>query len=104
MATKLQSNVGVITARMRRKASALVRTTAFVIEGRAKELAAVDTGFMRSSIQTEQTGELSAIVGVGAEYAPHVEFGTVKAAAQPFLGPAFDDAREGFERGLRELV
>lgn len=59
----------------------------------AKELCPVDTGALRDSIYV-QHGFLSAQVGTDLEYAPCVEFGTYKMAAQPFLVPALK-AKEG---------
>jgi len=46
------------------------------IEGRAKEMAPVDTGNLRNSIQHRQTGRFEAEVAAHAEYAAAVEFGT----------------------------
>lgn len=37
--------------------------------------------------------ENQVIVGTALDYAPHQEFGTVRASAQPFLRPALDMAR-----------
>lgn len=50
------------------------------------------------------TSELEAIVAVGAEYGPHVEFGTVDQAAQPFLTPAVEAARETFVQKVAEVL
>ena len=53
----------------------------------------VDTGRLRSSIANEigQDGEgLVAVIGTNVEYAPYVELGTSKMAAQPFLLPALE--------------
>lgn len=48
---------------------------ALTVEGRAKVLAPVDTGRLRSSI-THRVAELHALVVAPVFYAPHVEFGT----------------------------
>lgn len=56
----------------------------------------VDTGRLRSSITNEigQDGEgLLAVIGTNVEYAPYVELGTSKMAAQPFLLPALEAAQ-----------
>lgn len=56
----------------------------------------VDTGRLRSSVthQVQQDGKgLVGIVGTDVDYAPHVEFGTVNMAAQPFLRPALGAAQ-----------
>jgi HK97 gp10 family phage protein len=95
--------------------SKLVRKTAFAIEGDAKTRAPVDTGALRASIYTvtsdggssrvpqgvEAAGPVErpsspteAVVAVGVNYAPYVEYGTRHTAAQPFLMPA-GVAKEG---------
>lgn len=63
---------------------------------RAKELAPVDTGRLRSSIANEIGHDdrgLVARIGTDVTYARHVEFGTRRMRAQPFLRPALDAAR-----------
>ncbi len=57
----------------------------------AKRLAPVDTGRLRSSITFEigQSGTfIVGRVGTNVHYAPHLEYGTVKMRARPFLRPA----------------
>jgi HK97 gp10 family phage protein len=66
------------------------------VEARAKQLCPVDTGRLRSSITHElatQGGQLSARIGTDVDYGKHVELGTARAAAQPFLRPGLDAAR-----------
>jgi HK97 gp10 family phage protein len=69
------------------------------ITSQATNLTPVKTGILRNSIswKTDKAsiGDLTTsvkagqgIVGTRTEYAPHVEFGTKKMAAQPFLRPA----------------
>lgn len=64
---------------------------AIQVDRRAKRLCPVDTGRLRSSIGNQLGRDaigLVAIVGTDVEYAPYVELGTSKMAAQPFLRPA----------------
>lgn len=52
---------------------------------------AVDTGRLRASITHEvrkESNQIIGLVGTNVEYAPHLEFGTNKMAARPFLRPA----------------
>ena len=63
-----------------------------VAEGYAKRLCPVDTGRLRNSITHQvNDSEKSVYIGTNVEYAPHVELGTYKASAQPFLTPAAQD-------------
>lgn len=69
---------------------------ALQVDRAAKQLCPVDTGRLRSSITNElgQDGDgLVATIGTNVEYAPHVELGTSKMAAQPFLLPALEAAQ-----------
>ena len=61
---------------------------AFLIEGKAKMLAAVDTGALKNSIHVENTGLAKRIVTDSVEYGIYVEMGTSRMAAQPFMVPA----------------
>lgn len=56
----------------------------------AKEITPVDTGRLRNSITHEVDGG-EVYIGSNVEYAPHVEYGTIKQKAQPFLVPAATD-------------
>ena len=63
-----------------------------VAEGYAKMLCPVDTGRLRNSITHQvNDSEKAVYIGTNVEYAPHVELGTYKASAQPFLAPAAQD-------------
>lgn len=129
MSFQLTSNIPQITGLLKQRASRLVRTTALNIEASIKvsmsgpksgrtykrrkkthtasapgEAPAIDTGALFDSLNTEMTGELSAVVGTNMEYAEALEFGSHKMAPRPFLGPAFEEAEPGFEAGLKELL
>lgn len=69
---------------------------ALQVDRAAKRLCPVDTGRLRSSITNELGADaegLLATVGTNVEYAPHIELGTSKMAAQPFLLPALEAAQ-----------
>lgn len=98
-----QSMLGKIIVGSEREASNVVFKTVKDIETDAKDLAAVDTGKMRASTKGKMTGKLSGEVNVGAEYAPHVEYGTEKMDAQPFITPAAERNRQPFEDGMKRV-
>lgn len=47
-----------------------------------------DTGTLRRNITVTQVGPLHVRVASNAPYSGHLEFGTSKMAARPFMGPA----------------
>ena len=72
-----------------------------------KDLAPKDTGFLQNSVEADVSrakSDLRGEVPVGADYGVHVEYGTVRQAAQPFLTPASEAQREPFARGVAAAV
>jgi len=58
---------------------------------------------LAESIRVEET-EDGAVVSAGVPYAPYVEFGTQRVAAQPFLTPAMEEARPGIVERAGRLM
>ena len=63
-----------------------------IVQGAAKPLTPLKTGNLRGSITYSISGN-EGRVGTNVEYAPYVEMGTSKMAAQPYLRPAADNNR-----------
>ena len=129
MSFSLKSNIPQLTADLKQRAAALVVRTAGRIETTAKlsfadsksgrtykrgkkthiasapgEAPAVDYGQLTNSVQWELSAELSAVVGTNVEHGMHLEFGASRTEPRPWLGPAFDEAAESFEKGMKELL
>ena len=113
------------------RAEALVDKVAFDVQGRAQNMAPVDTGALRNSIYTvtrksdgyrnaasaikaanpeAETAplpipdeELVAHVGPSVEYAIYQELGTSRMAARPFLIPAVEQLRNTWKQAWKEL-
>jgi hypothetical protein len=51
----------------------------------------VDTGALRASMGVRRLKQLAYEIHDGVEYGVHLEFGTERMAARPFVGPVFDD-------------
>ena len=81
-----------------------VAETLLLIESDAKTLAPVDAGYLRSSIHANFSGELAGTVSANADYAIHVEFGTSRMRAQPFLTPAYQQNKQEFLRNLKQAI
>lgn len=93
-----------IAAKLPVETSTVVRKTAFDVEAHAKTIVPVDTGALKNSITTEMDSSVSAIVAPHTEYAEYVEFGTYKMAAQPYMTPAAEAVRPGFEAAMKQLL
>lgn len=68
-----------------------LRIGAFKVEGLAKDVVAVLTGRLKSSVTTDDSDIEKLIMRVGTNvlYGPYVEFGTKHMEARPYLFPAF---------------
>ena len=65
------------------------KTLANAVVTKAKQLVAVDTGALKSSIKENNITEKNTTeVGSAEDYAVYVEYGTRRQGAQPFLEPA----------------
>lgn len=102
--TLMQHDLPVITATMLPKVDAVVTKAALDVEAQAKAKAPVDTGTLRNSIQARRTGPAAWVVSVGADYGVYVEWGTSRAAAQPFLRPAITAVQPVFVAAMRRVM
>lgn len=65
----------------------------------------VDTGNLRGSITYEvDTADNAVYIGTDVEYAPHVELGTSRQKAQPFLRPAASEHGEQYRQVLEKAL
>lgn len=67
------------------------------------EMPAIDLSNLANSIQAEMDGRTSGAVYTNAEYAGHLEYGTVNMEARPYFTPAAEAARPGFQRRMSQL-
>lgn len=72
-------------------------------EGYAKKKCPVDTGRLRNSITHQLKGD-SVYIGTNVEYGPHVELGTRKQKAQPFLRPAAQDHSSQYRKVIQSAL
>lgn len=87
------------------QAKDIVKQATLQTERNAKQLAPVDTGYMRNSISSSFThGGLVGTVTANAEYALFVEFGTTRQPAQPFMFPSFHQNIQQFINDLQGLL
>ena len=67
----------------------------------AKEIVPVDTGRLRNSI-THEVEDKAVYIGTNVEYAPPIEYGTIKQKAQPFLAPAATEHDSTYRQIIRD--
>lgn len=96
------NRIPAIMAKMPGAVSAVVRKTAFDIEGTAKALAPVDTGALSGSIKAD-VEQFSATIAPHTEYAAYVELGTYKMRAQPYMRPAADMHEPRYAAAMEDL-
>ena len=65
----------------------------------AKDMAPVDSGYMRDTIKYDFV-EDGVLFSASSGYSLFVEYGTVNQSAQPFLGPALEEHRNH----LKQLI
>lgn len=82
----------------------VVAKTALDLSAQMKARAAVDTGFMRGSIQAKKVSDAHWRVTVGAEYGIYVEMGTRHTRAQPFVQPSVAAITPVFRSAMRKAV
>lgn len=73
-----------------------MRKVAVTVDG--KRLMQYRTGSYLGAAPEDEPGQMSVYIGTNVEYAPHVELGTVRMNAKPYLRPAIEDATQLFER------
>lgn len=89
-----EDNVDLAKAEIRAAYARALDRIGMQANGYAQDLCPVDTGNLRDSIDYVPVyGENAVYIGTNVDYAPPVELGTRRAAAQPFLKPAGTDHR-----------
>ena len=77
-------------------------SAAKLLEGEAKTRCPRKTGTLRGSITSKNDNE-TATVFTNTEYAPYVEYGTVRQSAQPYMRPAIDSNRKRLIEMYRKI-
>lgn len=91
-----------IKAAAQKSLDQFLEAAGIIVEGQAKLLTPVDTGLLRSSINYQVQGKTCKI-GTNVHYAPHVEFGTVRMKAQPYLRPALQNNEDKLKQLAKEI-
>ena len=60
------------------------------------EAPAVDTGYLKNSMQVKAIGPTEVEVGVTAEYAAKLEFGGAHVAPRPYMAPSVEQEKQKF--------
>ncbi|MEK6479608.1 HK97-gp10 family putative phage morphogenesis protein [Catalinimonas sp. 4WD22] len=75
------------------------------VETKAKQRVPVDTGRLRSSIQSDfsNIGKFLTRVFTNVEYSKWIEFGSSRMKAKPFLNPAFQEVKAKLINNLKRI-
>ena len=123
---EVQDHLGKLTAAAAAQVQQIVLKTALDVEAAAKtaiqtspatgrvygkhqasapgEAPATDTGNLAGSISVVPISPMTAEVQVTAEYAEVLELGGVHVEARPFLAPAVETVRPGFDQAIAQAV
>lgn len=83
----------------------VVKENTAKLQGESQRGAPVSTGYMKSKItQSIKDGGMTGQVSSEAPYSTHVEFGTFKQAAQPFMRPALNYISPKFKADIERVV
>ncbi|MCA1025784.1 HK97 gp10 family phage protein [Cytobacillus kochii] len=97
--------VNSMTVEVQEQTKELVRETTLAIEADAKNLAPIDTGYLRRNIKSKiENGGHIGVVTSNAEYGDKVEYGTSKTPAQPYFNPAYERNIVEFKSRLKDIV
>ena len=80
-----------------------VKKATLRVERTAKQLSPVLTGFNKASINSRIHDTYGEVVA-GTDYASHLEFGTYKMAAQPFMFPAINKHRQDIIDDIKDAI
>lgn len=100
----LRFNAGKVTEATRKAAEKALLQTAADIVSVAKQLCPVDTGLLKQSIGADPVSASKIRVGTSVEYGKFVEYGTSRSPAQPFLTPAFTQAKSTYAKRLKDAL
>jgi HK97 gp10 family phage protein len=94
-----------------RDAGLIPYRAAQAVQQQARAIVPVKEGWLRNGIVIEKQGPYTYAIsassvagGADKEYAAHVEFGTYKMSAQPYMQPAIDAARGPARAALAALA
>ena len=82
-----------------------LRAAALIPQNAAKENVPVLTGTLKRSLHQEDVpGQVAVAVGTDVPYAEHVEFGTSRMPARPYLRPALDENKGAMVKEFGEAL
>lgn len=101
----IQDNTGQVVDGIDSAIGVALEEIGLLAENYAAKKCPVDTGNLRGSITHEvDAGDNAVYIGTNVEYAPHVELGTSRQKAQPFLRPAASEHGAQYRRVLEKAL
>lgn len=101
----IRDNTGQVVDGIDSAIGAALEEIGLLAEGYAEGKCPVDTGNLRGSITHEvDAGGNAVYIGTNVDYAPHVELGTSRQKAQPFLRPAASEHGERYRQVLEKAL
>ena len=98
------NRIPAVSAEARKRTRTAVVSAVAAIKSASRNEVHVDTGDTRDSLRGNTPTGFQGEVYTPQWDAHFQEFGTVEHPAKPFLGPAAEEARPGFEADMRKVV
>jgi len=103
MSVIFKNNSDQVRDELEKKIAKVLEEIGLTAETEAKQLAPVDTGRLRASLDHKVEGH-TVYIGTNVEYGKYQEFGTSNMKAQPFLKPAVIGQIEKYKQMVREAL
>lgn len=97
--SRLQSRINELQTQVPRNTERLKERAVDTGYSIATRRVPVDTGELKGSISKSKDG-----IGVSADHALPIEFGTFKMPAQPFIRPAFEEMKKEVDRNIGGVI
>jgi HK97 gp10 family phage protein len=100
----VKNNSGAILERIKKRVEQATEAAGVEFETGAKAIVPVKTGRLQRSIQVLALSSTMRRFEATESYGPYVEFGTSRAAAQPFFLPTFDRVADRYLKAIRRIA
>ena len=101
---KVTSRTKEVSEQFKKAVERGLTAAAIIVESDAKLRSPIDSGTLMGSIAKGKVVNSSIQIGTNIEYAPYVEYGTSRMAAQPYLTPALIENKAKIQKVFESQI